>query len=356
MAEPGDDEDRTEQPTQRKLDEAIRRGDVAKSQELPIFLSLGAFTLALTLMPAFGVGTAMAGRLRAFLMNVHQVPDSGAGMMTAGQYGLMSALQMLAVPVGLVLLAALAAGLLQHRPVFSAESLTPKFSRLSPLAGIKRILGVQALVQFLKGLVKILLVGAVAGSLLWRERDRFEGLVGQDPLDILRFTVALALKLLGSVLAMHAVVTIADVVWTRYSWMRRQRMTKEEIKRETKEQEGNPEIKAKIRQLRAQRAKNRMMAKIPTATVIVMNPTHFAVALKYETGMAAPLCVAKGVDFLALRIRAVAEENRVPVIENAPLARALHASVEIDDEIPVEHYKAVAEVIGFVLRLKRRAS
>jgi flagellar biosynthetic protein FlhB len=145
-------------------------------------------------------------------------------------------------------------------------------------------------------------------------------------------------------------------VVARFSWMRRLRMSKQELKDEMKEQDGNPEIKAKLRQLRAQRLRKRMMAEVPKATVVIANPTHFAVALRYETGQAAPICVAKGVDELALRIRSVAEEHQVPVVENPPLARALHASVEIDDEIPVEHYKAVAEVIGFVLRLKRRAS
>jgi len=133
-------------------------------------------------------------------------------------------------------------------------------------------------------------------------------------------------------------------------------MSKQELKDEMKEQDGNPEIKAKLRQLRAQRVRKRMMAEVPKATVVITNPTHFAVALRYEKGQAAPICVAKGVDELALRIRSVAEEHQVPIVENPPLARALHASVEIEDEIPVERYKAVAEVIGFVLRLNRRAS
>jgi flagellar biosynthesis protein FlhB len=131
-------------------------------------------------------------------------------------------------------------------------------------------------------------------------------------------------------------------------------MTKRELKEEYKETEGNPEIKAKLKQIRVARVKRRMMAAVPTATVVITNPTHYAVALRYERGMAAPVCVAKGVDDLALRIRAVATEHRVAVVENPPLARALHATVRIDDEIPVEHYKAVAEVIGAILRLRRR--
>ncbi|WP_375459906.1 flagellar biosynthesis protein FlhB [uncultured Enterovirga sp.] len=357
MAAEGEDgADRTEDPTAHRLEEALRRGDVAKSQEVSLFLSLGALTLALMLIPTFGAAKTLALDLRAFLMNAHLVPDSGSAMLGAGQRGLVAGLKMLAIPIGLVMVAALAGGLVQHRPVWSFEPLTPKFERLSPLSGLKRIFGQQAIVQFVKGLAKIGIVGVLAAVLLWRERDRFEGLVGQGPADLLGFTLTLALKLLGGVLALHAVVTIGDVVYSRLSWMKRQRMTREEVKRESKEQDGNPEIKAKLRQMRMARVRKRMMAAVPQATVVVMNPTHFAVALKYEPGMAAPLCVAKGVDAMALRIRAVAEEHRVPVIENPPLARALHATVEIDGEIPVEHYRAVAEVIGFVLRLKRRAS
>lgn len=356
MAEGPQQEDRTEEPTQRKLDEATAKGDVAKSAELPIFFSLGALTLALLLIPALGTGRTLTLELRAYLMNPHLVPSGGAGMLGAGRHGLFLALQALAVPVGIVTLAALAGGMLQHKPLWTFDPLSPKFSRLSPMAGVKRILGREAMVQFAKGLLKIGLVGAFAGSLLWGERDRLEAMVGYAPADLLSATLTLALKLLGAILALHMLVTIGDVLYGRFSWMRRQRMTKEELKREMKEQDGNPEIKAKVRQIRAQRARKRMMAAIPTATVVVANPTHFAVALRYEPGMAAPVCVAKGIDGLALRIRELAGEHRVPVIENPPLARALHATVEIDDEIPVEHYKAVAEVIGFVLRLKRRAS
>jgi flagellar biosynthetic protein FlhB len=356
MADENEGEDKTEDPTPHRLQKAHERGDVAKSQEVSVFLGLGALTLTLLLMPAFGVATRFALDLKGMLGNLHLVPSGGAGAMEAARHGLLAALQMLALPVGAVVVAGLTAGLIQHRPVFSTESLMPKFNRISPMAGFKRIFGAQGVVNFVKGLLKVAIVGTLATWLLWREHDRFEGLVGQEPASLVGFSQTLALKLLGGILALHAILTIGDVVWTRFSWMKRQRMTREEVKREMKEQDGNPEIKAKLRQMRQQRLKKRMMAAVPTATVVVTNPTHFAVALRYEPGMAAPICVAKGVDELALRIRSVAREHDVMVIENPPLARALHASVEIDAEIPVEHYKAVAEVIGFVLRLKRRAS
>ena len=356
MAEGPDPDDKTEDPTQRKLDEAAKRGDVAKSQELPVFLSLAGLALALILLPSLGTGRTAALDLRAFLMNAHLVPEGGAGALSAARRGLSVAFAALAVPVGLAVAAALLGGLVQHRPLWTVEPLMPKGERLSPLAGVKRILGKQALVQFGKGLAKIGIVGTLAGAVLWGERDRLEGLVGLGPGDLAAAAQSLAAKLLGGILALYAVLTAADVVWQRLSWMRRQRMSRDEVKREMKEQDGNPEIKAKLRQIRAARVRRRMMADVPKATVVLANPTHFAVALRYEAGMAAPVCVAKGVDALALRIRSVAEEHRVPVVVNPPLARALHATVEIDDEIPVEHYKAVAEVIGFVLRSGRRAS
>jgi flagellar biosynthesis protein FlhB len=154
----------------------------------------------------------------------------------------------------------------------------------------------------------------------------------------------------------HLAITLGDALYARFRWRKRHRMSKEEMKQEMKESDGNPEVKGRMRQLRMARVKKRMMAAVPTATVVVTNPTHYAVALRYETGMAAPICVAKGVDALALRIRSVAAEHGVAVIENPPLARALHATVEIDREIPAEHYRAVAEVIGFVLRLRKRAA
>ena len=356
MAEGPSAEDRTEEPTQKKLDDAVAKGDVARSAELSVFLSLGALALALLLMQTLGTGRNFALGLKAYLANPHLVPSGGAGMMATARHAALLTLGALAVPVGLAAAAALAGGLLQHRPLWTFEPLTPKFSRLSPMAGLKRILGQEAMVQFAKGLLKIALVGAIATSLLWGERDRLEAMVGLGPAEIVSVALTLSLKLLGAVLALHMLITIADAVYSRFSWMRRQRMTKEELKREMKEQDGNPEIKAKVRQIRAERARKRMSAAVPTATVVVTNPTHYAVALRYEPGMAAPICVAKGVDGLALRIREIAGEHRVPVIENPPLARALHATVEVDDEIPVEHYRAVAEVIGFVLRLKRRAS
>jgi flagellar biosynthetic protein FlhB len=355
MAETPEQDDRTEEPTQRRLDEAIKRGDVAKSTEINTLFVLGGFTLAV-MIASGSIGRGLALDLRGFLMNAHLVPADAAGLLAVGKHAVWAVLAAVALPLAFIGFGGLAGGAIQHRPLWTAQPLKPQFSRLSPLAGAKRLFGREAMVQFVKGLLKIIIVGAVASTVLWDERDRLDGLIRMETVGLLPATLTLALKLLGGVLAIYAFLAVGDAVYQRFSWMKRQRMSKRELKEEYKDSDGNPEIKARLRQIRLARLKKRMMTAVPTATVVITNPTHYAVALKYERGMAAPICVAKGVDSLAMRIRAVATEHKVPIIENPPLARALHATVSIDDEIPVEHYKVVAEVIGYVLRLRRRAS
>jgi flagellar biosynthetic protein FlhB len=242
--------------------------------------------------------------------------------------------------------------MIQHRLVWSGESLKPQFSKISPLAGMKRLFSKQAIANFVKGVIKLLLVGGVMTALLWPQRDRLEGLVATDILGTLFFTQSLALELLGAVVAILALVAAADFFFQYRQWFEKQKMSMQEMKEEFKQTEGDPTIKARIRQLRQTKMKKRMMAAVPTASVIITNPTHYAVALKYDRGMNAPLCVAKGMDALALKIREVAGEHSIPIVENPPLARALHATVEVDQEIPPEHYKAVAEVIGYVMKLR----
>ncbi|HEV2560050.1 MAG TPA: flagellar biosynthesis protein FlhB [Microvirga sp.] len=353
MADQAEDDDRTEEPTQRKLDEAIKRGDVAKSQEINTLFVLGGFTLAL-MMASGSITEYLTLHLRGYLMNAHQVPQDGAGFLAVGRHAVWVLLAAVAIPVLIAAVGGALGGGIQHRPLWTTEPLTPKFNRISPLAGFKRLFGKEAWVQFVKGLIKIAIVGAVAGTVLWSEHDRLEGMARMGVEAMLPVILLLSMKLMGGVLAIYAFLAMGDAVYQRMAWMKRQRMSKQELKEEYKNTEGNPEIKGKLKQMRAARAKNRMMAAVPTATVVITNPTHFAVALKYERGMAAPVCVAKGLDAVALRIRAVATEHRVTIVENPPLARALHATVKIDQEIPVEHYKAVAEVIGMIMRLRRR--
>jgi flagellar biosynthetic protein FlhB len=188
---------------------------------------------------------------------------------------------------------------------------------------------------------------------MWPERFRIMALGRSDVADVLPFAFKLALKLMGAVVAMLGVVAAADYLFQYQRWYQRQKMSLREMKDEFKQSEGDPTIKGRMKQVRQSRQRKRMMANVPKATVVITNPTHYAIALQYERGMEAPVCVAKGVDALALKIREVAGEHRIPIVENPPLARALHATVEVDEAIPPEHYKAVAEVIGYVMRLRR---
>ena len=353
MAEGAEQEDKTEEPTQRRLDQALERGDVATSAEINTFAILGAFTLALVIA-APSIAQSLTQGLKAYLANAHTLPDDATAMKQAATRGLWLWLQAVAVPVGMAAAAGLAAGLLQHPLVLTTETLMPKFDRISPMAGVKRLMGIEALFQFGKGLAKIGAVGIVGAVLLWNDRDRLEVFARLDPAGSLSAILSLSLRLLAGMLCMHLAITLGDAFYARFRWRKRHRMSKEEMKQEMKEADGNPEVKGRMKQLRMARVKKRMMAAVPTATVVVTNPTHYAVALRYEAGMAAPVCVAKGVDALALRIREVAGEHGVPVVENPPLARALHATVEIDAAVPPEHYRAVAEVIGYVMRLRRR--
>jgi flagellar biosynthetic protein FlhB len=354
MAEDTDDTEKTEDPTQKRLDDAIKRGDVVKSQEVNAWFVLAG--AALVLLSFSGpMSMQLTAMFRGVMENAWRFPADGGGLMRLARQLSIETLAAVAIPFLLLMVAAIGGNAIQHRLVWSGDSLIPRFSKISPLAGAKRLFSKQSLVNFVKGLVKLIVVGAVATALLWPARKRLEGLVGTDPAAIAPFTRTLALQLFGGVVAILAIVAAADYLFSYHTWHERQKMSLREVRDEYKESEGDPKIKGKIRQLRAQRMKKRMMAAVPTATVVITNPTHFAVALQWERGMNAPICVAKGQDLIALKMREIAGEHNVPIVENPPLARTLHATVDVDEEIPAEHYKAVAEVISYVVRLNGSA-
>ncbi len=352
MAEERDDTERTEDPTQKRLDEALKRGDVVKSQEVSTWFIIAGGTLVLVAFSS-GVSTQLATTMRGLIANGYDIRVDGPALPYLFERLGGELIAMLAVPFLLLMLAALGGNLVQHRPVWSYEVLAPKLSRISPAAGLKRLFSAQALVNFTKGLVKLLVVGSVLTAMMWPERGRLMALVRSDPTAMLPLAQSLALKLLGAVVAMLAVVAAADYLFQYRQWYERQKMSLQELKEEFKQTEGDPAIKGKMKQVRTSRMRKRMIANVPKAAVVITNPTHYSIALQYERGMEAPVCVAKGVDALALKIREVAGAHKVPIVENPPLARALHATVEVDQAIPPEHYKAVAEVIGYVMKLRR---
>ncbi|MBI3705689.1 MAG: flagellar biosynthesis protein FlhB [Rhizobiales bacterium] len=352
MAEDSDSTDKTEEPTQKRLEDALKRGDVVKSHEVNTWFIIAGAMLVLMAFSG-GMSKDLSITMRGLLANSYDISLEGQALPRLFQKIGGEMIAAAAIPFLLLILAALCGNLIQHKLVWSYESLAPKFSKISPLAGLKRLFSMHALANFAKGLVKLVLIGSVLTALMWPERDRLEGLVRSDLAVMLALVQSLALKLLGAVVAIMAIVAAADYLFQYRQWYEKQKMSLRELKEEFKHTEGDPAIKGKMRQLRQSKSRRRMMAAVPKATVVITNPTHYAIALQYERGMEAPICVAKGVDLLAQKIRQVAAENAVPVVENPPLARALHATIEIDEAIPPEHYKAVAEVIGYVMKLRR---
>jgi flagellar biosynthetic protein FlhB len=350
MAE--DDTEKSLDPSQKRLQEAHDRGDVVKSQEVGTWFVMAGATLiviAFSGQASSGVMTTMRG----LIANSYDIRVEGPGFIGVVARLGSEVIASTALPLSLLMLAALVGSLIQHRLVWSGEALKPKFSKVSPAAGLGRLASKQTLANFAKGLAKLGLLGAVIGSLLWPERFRLEGMVTLDVGGILPVVQVLAVKMLGTVVAIMAVIAAMDYFFQYRQWFERQKMSMAELKEEFKQSDGDPAVKGKIRQIRQNRMRKRMMAAVPTASVIITNPTHYAVALRYERGMNAPICVAKGVDLIARKIREVATEHGIPIVENPPLARAIHATVEIDQEVQPEHYKAVAEVIGYLMRLNR---
>jgi flagellar biosynthetic protein FlhB len=347
-----DHSQKTEDPTQKRLDDAVKRGDVVKSQEVNTWFIMAGATLVLIAFSG-GMGQGLTTIMRGLIANASDIRMDGPALPHLFEKLGGELVATLAIPFLLLALAALGGNLIQHRLVWSAETLAPKLSKISPAAGFKRMFSAQALANLAKGLVKLVLVGTVLTVVMWPEREKMQSLVWTDLAAVLPLAKTMALKLMGTVVAIMAIVAAADYLFQYRQWYERQKMSLQELKEEFKQTEGDPKIRGKMRQMRQGRMRKRMIAAVPKAAVIITNPTHYSIALQYERGMEAPVCVAKGVDALALKIREVAGEHRIPIVENPPLARALHATVEVDQAIPPEHYKAVAEVIGYVMKLRR---
>lgn len=346
-----DKDDKTEEPTARRLDEARKKGEIVYSQEAAtwIMLAAGAMTLSM-LGPQMmrAIGELSIG----FLANASAIPADGQSLrdLFAG-LGLKigAALGMFFL---IMAVAAVVARMVQDAPTWAPERLKPSLEKLDPVKGLGRILGPAAWGNFAKGILKLVIVGSAGAWALWPRDSSLETTPLRDLSTFWELAQQRTMALLGALIAAFAVIAVADYFFTRQSYMKRMRMSRHELKEEFRQTEGDPQVKAKLKQVRGERARRRMLAAVPGATVVVTNPTHYAVALKYEQGKtAAPLCVAKGVDDVAQRIREAATGAEVPIVEDPPLARALYASAEIDEAIPREHYEAVAKVIGVVLRL-----
>ena len=347
-----DDSQKTEDPSDRKLSKARDEGQVAQSQEIKSWAMLiGGAGLLLFMAPGLAHDVTLTGR--RFIASADSIPmDFGHLHRLFGQVAMQMAITMAPV-FGMFMVLAIASNMGQVGLLWSVKKVEPKPDKLNPISGFKKIFSTQSLVEFIKGVLKLTLVSVVAFGLAIPMLHDLDLLPAISPMAALHRIHEIAIMMALASAGVMTVIAALDYTYQRFNFMKQMRMSKQEVKEENKQSEGDPQIKARIRAIRMDRARKRMMAKVPDADVVITNPTHFAVALEYKMEtMPAPKVVAKGQDFLALKIRELADENEVPIVENPPLARALYGSVEIDEEIPPEHFKAVAEVIGYVMRLK----
>lgn len=343
-----DDSSKTEDATPKKIEESRKKGQVPHSRDMDAWLMLLAATL-LVGTAAPGIMLQLTDILRDYLQNAHAAEMPGDFRTVVGGTIIKVAILMI-IPFAVLMFMAVIGPFSQVGALFSPEAITPDFGKVSPMAGFGRLFSIKSVVEFIKGLLKISILTIVMLNILMPYlKGGLEQMIDQ-PMDLwLDDFLGLTMKMLIGALVALFVLAVGDVVYQRYDYYKRLRMTKQEVKDEFKQTEGDPHIRARLRQLRMEKARQRMMQAVPTADVVITNPTHYAIALKYDQKMMdAPTVVAKGADLIALRIREIATENKIVIVENAPLARSLFANVEIDQMIPPEFFKAVAEVISYV--------
>jgi flagellar biosynthesis protein FlhB len=347
--------DRTERATPKRREESRKRGQVARSREVNTGLGVLA-TFAMLSLAGGWVLTGMVQVMSRSLGTAGQTgtitPAQGWDVLTGAGF---DALRLTAPFAAAGVIVGVIASAIQVRPRITPEVLKPRFSVLNPVNGVKRLFSTRSLVSVVKDLVKVGATGAVAWFAMRSALPDLQRLMGASPGMAISVVGHVITKIGFSIGAIYIAIAAADLVYERWQHERDMRMTRDEVRREMKEQDVNPEVKGQLKRRQREMAVRRMMSAVPDADVVITNPTHFAVALRYGDDTPAPLCVAKGVDSLALKIRAVAEAAGVPVVEDPPLARALYAAVEVDQTIPRHHYEAVAKVIGFVLSAARKA-
>lgn len=347
----GTDQDKTEAPTDKKRGDARKKGQLPNSREL---------TSVVILLTALGVfyfgGHWMFQRLSQFMKatfsNIGGV-EFQIDTMSAYFWSVFASGAITLAPVmGALMLAGVVGNVSQNGFLLTGETLTPKLSKLNPLSGMKRLFSLKSLTELIKSILKILIIGTVSYLVVRKEMDAFPGLINLAVLDILAFISQVAFKTMLYTSLVMIIMAVADVAYQRWQHEKDLRMTKQEVKDEAKQQQGDPAVKARIRAVQRDMARQRMMAAVPEATVVITNPTRLAIALKFEKDLPAPVVLAKGAGHVAAKIRAIARENDVPLVEQKPLARSLYKLVEVGDYIPAELYRAVAEVLAYVYRLK----
>ena len=351
MAE-GSFEEKTEQATPKKRQDARKKGQVAKSREVP---SMAVLLAAVSSMAVFG--SYMTHHLRLTMQSTWAsltltditVPQ----FLTMAQQIIFSFLLILAPMLAVIFLTALLSNVLQVGFLLSTEAIRPKFSKISPLKGFTRLFSKQSVMELIKSLLKLALVGSVAYLSIRAEFKSLHFLGNMELNDIVAYTLATTFKIFIRITLAMILLVVIDFAFQRWDFQNQLKMTKQEVKDEMKSTEGDPQVKARIRGIQMQMARKRMMQEVPKADVVITNPTHFAVAIKYDGGqMGAPRVLAKGAGEVALKIKALAAKNNIPVVENKELARNLYAMVELGAEIPASLYQAVAEVLAYIYGLK----
>ncbi len=349
MAESSDQESKTEEPTEKKVRDALEQGKIPVSREASIFASMAALMVIMAFLISQGV-QQLTPTLTSLLDDPEGFPlSTGADAQNLLTVVGLQALRFLTPLVVILMVFGLASSLLQNAPRLVLERIKPDLSRISPIGGWSRLFGTQGIVEFAKSLFKLAAVTSVVVFVLRSsEAKAFEAMY-TDPVALPEMILNIAMRIVSAICIATIVLVAIDLAWARFHWRRQLRMTKQEIKDEHKQAEGDPLIKARLRSLARDRSRQRMIASVPRATLVIANPTHFAIALRYNREEnPAPLVVAKGMDVIALKIREVAEQNRIPVIENKALARALYEAVQVDQVIPAEFFRPVAEIIYFL--------
>ena len=349
MSDDGDKESKTNEPTEKKITDTISKGNVPVSREVPVLFSFAAILFICSFILSTGVAS-----IENFLTKMFE----GAGTFRLDtsfeanelMFAALQPVFFIVFPILLILMAAGVLSSLAQNPLqLSLERIQPQLSRISLVAGLKRIFGFRGLADFAKSLFKFLSIGIVVILIIKSDAQLTLSTMIRPPEIIPSMLLGLLTKLTGAVTLIALMLATFDTVWSRIAWRRDLRMSHQEVKEEHKDAEGNPQIKGRARALARQRSSKRMMAAVPTATLVITNPTHFAIALRYvRSEGGAPVVVAKGQDNIALRIRGIAEEKNIAIIENKPLARAMYEKTTIGSEIPQEFFKAVAELIHFL--------
>lgn len=349
----GEDQEKTEEATQAKREEFRRRGQVAQSRELA-----GALFVVLSAMAIFILGRFFFSELEElFHYSFGQdmvAAVRGGDMFTALKLGGQKALILTLPVVGVTFLIGIGATVIQVGFLQVEDALAPKFEKLNPVEGLKRIFSLRSVVEALKAILKMILIGAIVIYVIKSEVIRVPFLIQYSVEQLVHYIGTVTMKMLAGIGLALTVLAIADYFFQRWDTEKKMMMSKQEVKEEHKNREGDPMIKARIRRVQREMANKRMMEKVPTADVIITNPTHIAVALKYDEGLPAPQLIAKGADLIAEKIKTIARENNIPVIENKPLARTIFKTMKLGQVIPRELFVAVAEVLSYVYKLRKK--